>query len=111
MSQKILSHTAFSDANMYVACPQCEHPNKIELQSFVAAINRYALLTCVACKAEYKISLLRQIRVAEQRDAPVHAEQKKAICQCKVIHSDYETQSNICCDCRKPLFSNRSAGG
>ena len=59
----------------------------------------------------FKILNDGQTRVVEQRNAPVHAEQNGALCDCRYFWPDEDTNDATCRVCGKPPRSNRSEGG
>ena len=71
MPQEILEYSVYTNANLYVTCPHCDHQHKMDLPAFVHAINRWVMLVCVACGTHFTISLVRQTRVVEHRDEAV----------------------------------------
>lgn len=56
------------------------------------------------------LEITRLTRVAEQRDAPVHAEQKCPRCEGVGYYYDY-IGKRVCLLCNGTGISNRSAGG
>ncbi len=111
MLQTFSAYNTYSDTMLYLPCPNCSKMHEINLPAFVVAINHGSQLMCVDCKCNFLVKLTCLRRVAEQRDAPVRAEQKCPSCENGIVYdAEFDKWFN-CSACNGTGISNRSAGG
>jgi rubrerythrin len=93
-----------------ITCPQCKYSSKYSVSYVEDVLHDGLQIVCLICNEPFTIVTVISQRAAEQRNAPVHAEQKAAVV-CPICNTHNIVNRCATCGHQFVPLSKRSAGG